>query len=81
MNTERLLNVLTAAKPVIDAETFLNSEDLYGEGILDSLDILIAIDELCAEYGAKIDFADFSREDFKTVAAIYELVRRCGGRM
>jgi acyl carrier protein len=78
---ERLLSVLTAAKPVIDAETFLQSEDLHGEGVLDSLDILIVIDELCAEYEVKIDLTDFSRADFKTAANIYELVKRCGGRM
>jgi acyl carrier protein len=78
---ERLLKILLGAKPVADAETLLQSKDLYGEGILDSLDIIVALSELCAAYSIKIDVTDISREDFKTVESIYELVKRNGGQM
>jgi acyl carrier protein len=73
---EKLLTILTGSKPGVDAETFSKSQDLYGEGIIDSFDILIIIDELCAEYGIEIGAADFEREDFRSVTTIYALVQR-----
>ncbi|MDR1397716.1 MAG: hypothetical protein LBJ14_08295 [Desulfarculales bacterium] len=78
---DKLLEALMAAKPFIGAETFLKSENLYGEGILDSFDILVIVEELCNAYGIEMDVASFSREDFMTVKSIRELVKRCGGRV
>jgi len=73
---EELLSVLTAAKPVVDEETFRNAKDLYGEGIIDSLDIMIILDEINNAYGIEIGPSDFTRGDFRTVADIYNLVQR-----
>jgi acyl carrier protein len=77
---EKLLEVILSAKPVIDAETLLEAKDLHGEGILDSLDIIIIVSELNAVYGISIGPAGFTREDFMTVADILALVERHGGQ-
>jgi acyl carrier protein len=78
---EKLLEVLLAAKPVTDAKTLLEAKDLYGEGVFDSLDIIIVVNELNAAYGTSIGAADFTREDFMTPADILMLVERHGGRV
>ncbi|MDR1203864.1 MAG: phosphopantetheine-binding protein [Peptococcaceae bacterium] len=77
---DKLIETLMAAKPVMDAEAFLKSKDLYGEGVLDSFDILVIVEELCEAYGIEMDITSFSREDFMTVESIRELVRRRGGQ-
>jgi acyl carrier protein len=73
---DELLSVLTTAKPVVDAETFMKAKDLYGEGIIDSLDIMIILDEINHVYGINIGSADFTRGDFRTVADIHNLIKR-----
>ena len=78
---DKLLEVILAAKPTITAEMLLGAKDLYGEGILDSLDIIVLVSELNAEYGLKIGVADFTRADFMTVDYILALVKRRGGRV
>jgi acyl carrier protein len=77
---KKLLEVILAAKSVIDAETLLEAKNLYGEGILDSLDIIIIVSELNAAYGISIGPAGFTREDFMTMADILALVERHGGQ-
>jgi acyl carrier protein len=76
---DKLLKALLAAKPVVDTDTLLQSQDLYGDGILDSFDILTIIDELRAVF--EIDISGIRRDDFVTVESIRELVRRCGGSL
>ena len=77
---EELLAVLTTAKPVVDAETLMNAKDLYGEGIIDSLDIMIILDEINHAFGIHIGPSDFTRDDFRTVADIYNLIKRHEGK-
>jgi acyl carrier protein len=76
---ERLIEVILQSKSTIDGTELIASRDLYGDGILDSLDILVVIDEICAEYGFKIGAGDFTRADFMSVETIYEMVERLGG--
>lgn len=73
---ERLIEVILSSKTTLDREQVSNSKDLYGEGIIDSLDVLIIIDEICAEYEIEIGAADFERSDFKTAESILALVNR-----
>lgn len=73
---EKLLELLVAAKPGVDAETFMEATDLYGQGIIDSLDILIILDEIDDAYGINIRADGFEREDFCTVSNIYDLIKR-----
>ena len=76
---EELLVVLIMAKPTVDAEIFMNAKDLYKEGIIDSLDIMVILDEINNAYGINILLSDFTRNDFRTVADIYNLVTRYKG--
>jgi acyl carrier protein len=76
---ERLIEVILQSKSTLDKSELVASGDLYGDGILDSLDILAVIDEICAEYGFKIGAGDFTRADFMSVETICEMVKRLGG--
>ena len=73
---DKLLKVLTEAKPFIDTETFASSKDLYGEGLIDSFDIMIILDEINVAYKVNIGPSDFERDDFRTVTHIYNLIQR-----
>lgn len=73
---EKVLQLLTMAKPAVDVETFMNAKDLYWDGIIDSFDILVILDEINNAYGIKIEPSGFSRNDFRTVANIYDLIQR-----
>lgn len=76
---DKLIEVLKISKPETDIEAFLSAKDLYGQGVIDSLDIIVIIDEICDAFNINIDAADLSREDFMTVENIYGLVKRYGG--
>jgi acyl carrier protein len=76
---EKLIEVLKLAKPETEIADFLNARDLYGQGIIDSYDILVMLDEINAAYGIEICGADLRREDFMTVESLHALVKRCGG--
>lgn len=73
---EKLINTLLLAKPEAEAQDFLDATDLYGQGVIDSLDIIVIIDEINAAYNIEIGGADISRNDFKTVQSIFELIQR-----
>jgi len=73
---EKMLEILQMAKPEIDIEKALSTDDLYGKGIIDSLDVFIILDEINAAYGIEIGGGDFTRNDFKTVESLSELVER-----
>ncbi|MDR1705738.1 MAG: phosphopantetheine-binding protein [Clostridiales bacterium] len=76
---EKLLEALRLAKPTVDLETLKKSKDLYGQGIIDSFDILVIIDEINAAFGTHITGAGFSRNEFRTVDSIYEMVKKHDG--
>ena len=77
---ERLIKIILGCKSTLGEGDLRTSRDLYGDGLIDSLDIIIIIDELRAEYGIEIKLPDISRADFMNVQAIYELVNRFGGK-
>ena len=76
---DKLIEVLALAKPETDIEDFLNATDLYGQGVIDSLDIMVIIDEINYAFSTELGATDISREDFMTVASIYAMIKRCGG--
>ena len=76
---EKLLDVIITVKPTADKERVLGAQDLFGEGILDSLDVLNLITELEAAYCIEINMANLSRNDLLTIQAINEMVKRNGG--
>ena len=76
---EKLIETLKLAKPETDIEDFLTAVDLYGQGVIDSLDITVIIDEINAAFDIEIGAADLRHEDFMTVDSIYALINRHGG--
>lgn len=70
---EELLNILRALKPGVD---FAGEDDLVGDHILDSLDIVTLAAELCDRYDIEITPLDVVPENFRSAAAIYAMVQR-----
>jgi acyl carrier protein len=73
---EKLIEIFKAVKPETDIETILAATDLYGQGIIDSLDIVVLADEICAAFDIEISGAGISRKDFMTAKSIYEMIER-----
>ncbi len=76
---DKLIKVFKEVKPETDIETILSATDLYGQGIIDSLDIVVLTDEICAEFGVEITGASIRRRDFLTAQSIYDMIVRHGG--
>ena len=76
---EKLIEILKLAKPETDIEDILNATDLYGQGVIGSLDIFVIIDEINAAFNIEIGAEDMSRKDFMTVESLYALIVRKGG--
>jgi acyl carrier protein len=76
---EKLIEIFKEIKTETDIETILAATDLYGQGVIDSLDIVVLADEICAAFDIAITGADISRKDFMTVKSIYEMIKRHGG--
>ena len=76
---EKLIELLAQTKPETEIEDVLNATNLYGQGVIDSLDIIVIIDEINAAFNIEIGAADISRDDFMTVESLYALILRKGG--
>ena len=70
---EQLLTILKSRHPEVDFET---EEDLIGNGILDSLDIVTLITEINAEFDVSIPAEEILPENFNSAASLYALIRR-----
>ncbi len=70
---QEIIEILASLNPYvdIDRETKLLEEDL-----LDSIEILLLVDELEKKYQIKIPLDELSEEDFTTVSAIASMVER-----
>lgn len=73
---ERLIKTILMSKSTLSEEEVRSSKDLYGDGLLDSMDIFVLIDEISAEYNLKLSAADFTRKDFKSVDSLCEFLKR-----
>ncbi len=67
--------ILHQIRPEFD---FLQSDDFFEEGILDSFDLITLVSELDEAYGISIDGLDIIPTNFCNVAAIESLLRRNG---
>ncbi len=76
---QKLIEALRLAKPEADMEDLLSARDLYGQGFIDSLDIITIVGEINAAFNIEIGGADLRREDFMTVESLYALVKRYTG--
>ena len=70
---EKLINILNEIKAGVDWE---NEADLIDNHILDSLKIVQLVGTLNDEFDIEITPIDIVPENFKTVNAIYEMVKR-----
>jgi len=70
---EELLEILNNMHPEVDFEA---EDDLIGEGILDSLDIVTLITEINNTFDVSIPAEEVIPENFNSAAAIMELIRR-----
>lgn len=72
----KILEILKTIRPEFDFES---SNDFIEDGFLDSFDIVTIVSELEKTFNIIIDGLDVIPENFNTVEAICELIKKCGG--
>ena len=70
---EKLLEILKKMHADVDFDV---EEDLIGEGILDSLDIVTLITEINLTFDVSIPAEEVVPENFNSAAAIWALIER-----
>lgn len=70
---EELIKILSEIRPDVD---FTNEKKLIDDGILDSFDIISIVSELNDAYDIEIDVEDLEPENFNTIEAMLELIRK-----
>lgn len=70
---EQLLAILHKMHPDVDFEM---TDDLIGDGVLDSLDIVTLITEINATFDVSIPAEEIIPENFCSVEAIFALIER-----
>ena len=70
---ETLLNILNGLNPDVDFEAI---DDLYDEGVLDSLDMVRLVTEIGMEFDVQIPAEELIPENFQNVNTIMALIER-----
>lgn len=70
---EELLQLLSVENPEVD---FTASDELVDDGILDSLTIVSVIGTITMEYGITIPYEEIIPENFNSVDAMADMIRR-----
>ncbi len=70
---EELMRILKEMHPEVDFDT---ANDLIGDGVLDSLDIVTLITEINSAYDVNIPAEEILPENFSSAKAIYDLITR-----
>lgn len=70
---ERVIEILTELRPEFD---FTENVDFIEEGMLDSFDIVSLVDEVENSFGVAISGADVIPENFCSIEAICETIKR-----
>lgn len=70
---EQLLKILKNMHPDVD---FSAEDDLIGNGVLDSLDIVTLITEINSEFDVSIPAEEILPENFNSAEALYALICR-----
>lgn len=68
---ERLLNILTDVCPKVDFET---ETALIDDGLLESLDIVMIVNEIMQEFSVELTVDDLLPENFNSLDAILSLI-------
>ena len=70
---EALFNILKNLHPDVD---FASIDDLYDEGVLDSLDMVRLVTEIGMEFDVQIPAEELIPENFQNVNTIMALIER-----
>ena len=70
---ETLLQILNGLHPAVDFEAI---DDLYDEGVLDSLDMVRLVTEIGMEFDVQIPPEELIPENFQNVNTIWALIER-----
>lgn len=70
---EELLSILKNMHPEVDFDA---EDDLIGEGVLDSLDIVTLITEINNTFDVSIPAEEVIPENFNSAAALWALIER-----
>ena len=70
---EQLLEILKNMHPEVD---FTAEDDLIGEGILDSLDIVALVTEINDAFDVQIPVEEVVPENFASANALWALIKR-----
>lgn len=70
---EEVIKILEGIKPGID---FRSENDLFGDHILASLEIMMLVSELNDAFDIEITLPDIKPENFRSAETIYEMVQR-----
>lgn len=71
----KIYKLLSEIRPEFD---FHESDDFVEDGYLDSFDIVTLVSEIEKEFGVVINGLDILPENFQTVNAICELIKKSG---
>ncbi|MDR0489761.1 MAG: acyl carrier protein [Oscillospiraceae bacterium] len=74
---EKLMKILREACPGVDFE---NEKALVDDGILDSMDIITIVSEIIDVFSLELNVEDIIPENFNSVEAMMELIKRRNGR-
>lgn len=74
---ERIYAILEELRPEFD---FKSSENFVEDGYLDSFDVVTLVAEIEEKFDILIDGLEVLPENFETVEAICELIRKNGGK-
>ena len=68
-----LLDILNKVKPGID---YVNEKHLESDELIDSLDVMTIVTEICDEFDVEILPMDVVPENFESVEAMWQLIMR-----
>lgn len=74
---EQIIKILTELRPEFD---FNQDVDFIEEGMLDSFDVVNLVSELDSLFGISIDGVDILPENFASVEAIENLLKKNGAK-
>jgi acyl carrier protein len=74
---EQIIRILTELRPEFD---FNEDVDFIEEGMLDSFDVVNLVSELDSTFGISIDGVDILPENFASVEAIENLLKKNGAK-
>lgn len=74
---DKVIEILKDNRPDIDD---VENAELVEDGLLDSFDIVTLVSEFDKVFGISIDGADITPDNFNTVEAIVEMLKKNGAK-